>query len=352
MVVFPEVYWIGRNVTAKFGPVERGVTKAVLFSPAVAEIESQMRLHNINASSAQVDKIQHGRINDKLDPPGDPMRATDIFQTPSLRPSRRDALALTGAALLAPHLALAQQSDLATHLASAHRSPGNRARDIWRKPTEVITFFGVEPHHRVVEILPGSGAYWLEFLAPWLRERGLYVAANRDENADAPYLEDHKRLLAKLAADPTRYDKVLVTKFQADLHEIAPPASADYVLTFRNLHNWIDRNEIEGALRAFHKALKPGGVLGVGDHRGRPDMTQEAQMRSGYVRQDFAIALIEKGGFRLAGSSEAKANPKDTKDHENGVWSLPPTYRGGDKDREKYAAIGESDRFLLKFVKV
>ena len=266
--------------------------------------------------------------------------------------SRRRAIALAGAAFCAPGATLAQQAGLAEQIASPHRSATNRARDIWRKPLETTSFFGVEPQHRVVEILPGSGAYWLEFLAPYLRERGLYVAANRDENAGAPYVEDHKRLLAKLAADPARYDKVLVTKFQADLHEIAPPASADFVLTFRNLHNWIDRNEIEGSLRAFHKALKPGGVLGVGDHRGRMDMTQEAQMRSGYVRQDFAIDLIQKGGFKLAGTSEAKANPRDSKDHENGVWSLPPTYRGGDKDREKYAAIGESDRFLLKFIKV
>ena len=261
-------------------------------------------------------------------------------------------MGLTGAALWAPHLALAQQAGLAEQIASTHRSAGNRARDIWRHPLDVTTFFGVEPHHRVVEILPGSGGYWLEFLAPYLRERGLYVAATHDESAGAGYVEDNKRLLAKLAADPARYDRVLVTKFQADQHEIAPPASADFVLTFRNLHNWIDRNEIEGSLRAFHKALKPGGVLGVGDHRGRTDMTQEAQMRSGYVRQDFAIDLIQKGGFKLAGTSEAKANPRDSKDHENGVWSLPPTFRGGDKNRETYAAIGESDRFLLKFVKV
>jgi predicted methyltransferase len=280
------------------------------------------------------------------------MRSSEVSTTRPLLPSRRTALALTGAALCAPRLALAQQGDLAAWIASQHRSAGNRARDIWRHPLETITFFGIEPQHRVVEILPGSGAYWLEFLAPYLRERGLYVAANRDENASAAYVEDHKRLLAKLAADPARYEKVLVTKFQADLHEIAPAASADFVVTFRNLHNWIDRNEIEGSLRAFHRALKPGGVLGVGDHRGRTDITQEAQMRSGYVRQDVAVDLLQKGGFKLAGTSEAKANPKDTKDHENGVWSLPPTYRGGDKDKEKYAAIGESDRFLLKFVKV
>jgi len=119
--------------------------------------------------------------------------------------SRRRAMALAGAALCAPGAALAQQAGLAEQIASPHRTASNRARDIWRKPLEATTFFGVEPHHRVVEILPGSGAYWLEFLAPYLRERGLYVAANRDENAAPNYVEDHKRLLAKLAADPARY---------------------------------------------------------------------------------------------------------------------------------------------------
>jgi predicted methyltransferase len=123
------------------------------------------------------------------------------------------------------------------------------------------------------------------------------------------------------------------------------------VITFRNLHNWIERNEAEGALAAFRRALKPGGVLGVVDHRGRTDLSQAAQMKSGYVRQDYAIALIEKAGFRLVAASEANANPQDTKDHPAGVWTLPPTYRLKDQDRAKYQAIGESDRFTLKFVK-
>jgi predicted methyltransferase len=117
------------------------------------------------------------------------------------------------------------------------------------------------------------------------------------------------------------------------------------------LHNWIERGEIEGALRAFHRALKPGGALGVVDHRGRTDLTQEAQMKNGYVRQDYAVTLIQNAGFRLVGVSEANANPKDTKDHPEGVWTLPPTYRLKDKDRAKYEAIGESDRFTLKFVR-
>jgi predicted methyltransferase len=142
-----------------------------------------------------------------------------------------------------------------------------------------------------------------------------------------------------------------VTKFNADLHEVAPAGSADFVLTFRNLHNWIERNEIDGALRAFHKALKPGGVLGVTDHRGRTDISQEAQMKLGYVREEVAIKLMEKAGFKLAGTSQVNNNPKDTKDYPDGVWTLPPSFRLGDKDRARYQAIGESDRFTHRYVK-
>ena len=235
--------------------------------------------------------------------------------------------------------------------AAPHRTERNVARDRFRHPTEVLTFFGIRENSTVVEILPGSGGYYMEILAPFLKAKGLYIAANRDENVPPQYLADHQKLLARLKAEPALYGKVQVTKFNADRHEIAPPGRADFVLTFRNLHNWIDRKEIDGALRAFHRALKPGGVLGVVDHRGRTDRTQEAQMKTGYVRQDFAIALIEKAGFRFAGASEVNANPKDSKDHPEGVWTLPPTYRLKDRDRAKYEAIGESDRFTLKFVK-
>ena len=236
-------------------------------------------------------------------------------------------------------------------LDGAHRRPGNVARDPARHPAETLAFFGIRPDSTVVEILPGSGGYYMEILAPHLKAKGRYIAANRDELAAPQYLEDHARLLARLKAEPALYGQVVVTKFNADRHEIAPPGSADFVITFRNLHNWVERGEAEGALRAFHRALKPGGVLGVVDHRGRTDQTQEAQMKSGYVREDYAIALIEKAGFRLAGRSEVNANPKDSKSHPEGVWTLPPTYRLKDQDRAKYAAIGESDRFTLKFVK-
>lgn len=243
------------------------------------------------------------------------------------------------------------QSGLAKWLAAPHRSARNVVRDDFRHPLGTLVFFDIREDSTVVEILPGSGGYYMEILAPYLKYKGRYVAANRDQLAPPQYLEDHQKLLARLKAEPALYEKVLVTKFNAGLHDIAPPGSADFVLTFRNLHNWIERGEVEGALRAFHKALKPGGVLGVVDHRGRTDMSQEAQMKSGYVREDYAIALIEKAGFKLIGVSQVNANPKDTKDHPEGVWTLPPTYRLKDQERAKYAAIGESDRFTLKFVK-
>ncbi len=244
-----------------------------------------------------------------------------------------------------------EQSGIARWVAAPHRTAGNVARDSFRHPLETLVFFGIKENSTVVEILPGSGAYYMEILAPYLKSRGSYIAANRDEAAAPQYLADHQRLLARLKAEPALYEKVVVTKFNVDKHEIASAGSADFVLTFRNLHNWVERSEIDGALRAFHRALKPGGVLGVVDHRGRTDMSQEAQMKSGYVRQDFAVALIEKAGFKLAGASEVNANPKDTKDYPEGVWTLPPSYRLKDKDRAKYQAIGESDRFTVKFVK-
>ena len=263
-----------------------------------------------------------------------------------------EPLAAAAMAALAIPAANAQTTEtFAPLLAAAHRSPRNVARDDFRHPAQTLAFFGVRADSTVVEILPGSSGYYMEILAPWLREKGLYVAANRDAAAPPQYLADHRKLLARLEAQPQLYGKVLVTQFNADRHEIAPAGSADYVLTFRNLHNWMERGELDGALRAFHRALKPGGVLGVVDHRGRTDLPQAQQMKAGYVRQDVAIEAIERAGFRLVDSSEVNANPRDTKDHPEGVWTLPPTYRLKDVDRAKYEAIGESDRFTLKFVK-
>ena len=255
------------------------------------------------------------------------------------------------AAVAAPLPAHAQDPAAFTKLLAApHRTPGNVVRDRYRHPAETLAFFGVRPDSVVVEITPGSTGYYLEILAPWLKEKGRYIAANRDESLPQ-YLPDHEKLLARLRAEPKLYDRVVVTPFRADRHEIAPAGSADFVISFRSLHNWMDRNEVQESLRAFHKALKPGGVLGIVDHRARMDLPQDPQAKSGYVRQDVAIGLIEKGGFKFAGASEVNANPKDTKDYQEGVWTLPPTYRLKDQDRAKYEAIGESDRWTLRFVK-
>jgi len=265
---------------------------------------------------------------------------------------RRELLALLPAALLAACApAPISPNDAATLVAGRHRSPANVARDPYRHPAETLAFFGIRADSRVVEILPGSAGYYMEILAPFLRDKGLYVAASRDELAAPQYRADHEKLLARLKAEPALYGKVDVTQFNGDRHEIAPPGSADFVLTFRNLHNWIERGEAQAALRAFYRALKPGGVLGVVDHRGRDDRPQAGQTKSGYVREDYAIELIERAGFVLAGRSEVNANPRDAKDYPEGVWTLPPTYRLKDRDRAKYAAIGESDRFTLKFVR-
>jgi len=232
------------------------------------------------------------------------------------------------------------------------RAAANKARDPFRHPAEALTFFGVRPDSVVVEILPGAGGYWTEILAPYLRDKGRYIAANGEtESASEETRKDNAGFAAKMAGAPALYDKVEVSEFAADRHAIAPPGSADLVLTFRNLHNWMAKGEAEAALKTFYAALKPGGVLGIVDHRGPDTAPQDPLAKSGYVRQDFAIALIESVGFKFAGASEANANPKDTKDYSVGVWALPPTYRLKDQNRDTYAAIGESDRFTLKFVK-
>jgi predicted methyltransferase len=233
---------------------------------------------------------------------------------------------------------------LAAIIDGPQRSEANKARDRYRHPLEVLTFFGVKADSNVVEIVPGRAGYWIEILAPYLKDRGHYTASGDAERDIAP-------LEARIGEIPGLYGKITVTEFTGGDQEIAPQNSADFVLTFRNIHNWMRAGTANAAFRAFYKALKPGGILGVEEHRGRPDQPQDPQAKSGYVRQDYAIALAEKAGFKLLGSSEVNANPKDTKDYPEGVWTLPPTYRLKDQDRDKYSAIGESDRFVLKFAK-
>jgi predicted methyltransferase len=236
-------------------------------------------------------------------------------------------------------------------LAGNQRSEANRERDQYRHPKATLLFFGIRPEMTVLEVWPEPGWY-TEILAPLLRDKGKYYAgviAAQPGNAHITQrLEEFRR---KLASRPDLYDRVSVVTFPLDGSDAVPPGTLDMVLTFRNIHNWMARGAAAQAFASMYRALKPGGVLGVTEHRGNPAVPQDRQAKSGYVNEDYAIKLIEAQGFRLVGQSQVNANPKDTKDYEQGVWTLPPTYRLGAKDHDKYAAIGESDRFTLKFVK-
>ena len=240
---------------------------------------------------------------------------------------------------------------LAAAIAGDHREAANRARDVYRHPYETLTFFGIRPDMTVVEIWPGRGWY-TEILAPYLKGSGRYYAASWDRDSDSDFVQ---RALAaydeKLAARPDLYGEVVVTELSRAKTRIAPPQSADLVLTFRNVHNWMKRGYERSIFEAMFEALKPGGLLGLVEHRGDPEVWQDPQALSGYVNQDTAVDLAEQVGFRLVASSEINANPKDTKDHPEGVWTLPPTLRLKEQDRATYLAIGESDRMTLLFRK-
>jgi predicted methyltransferase len=273
----------------------------------------------------------------------------------AIRMSPALLLLMLGFFALASHLARAEetpaQDDRLTEIiAGDHRSAENKARDQYRHPYETLTFFGIRPDLTVVEIYPGRGWY-TEILAPYLKGSGTLYAA---EHPGDPSYEAVQRSLAafdeKVKAAPELYGEVKRTKLTED-GDIAPPGSADLVVTFRNVHSWMGAGTEDEAFAAMFKALKPGGVLGVVQHRGNPDVKQDPKAGSGYVNEDYVIELAKKAGFELAEKSEINANPKDTKDYPKGVWTLPPSLRLGDEDREKYLDIGESDRMTLKFVK-
>ncbi len=236
-------------------------------------------------------------------------------------------------------------------LAGSQRSAEDSARDRYRHPKETLLFFGIRPEMTVLEVWPEPGWY-TQIIAPLVRERGKYYAAVIGADPQSKYvterLYDYQQ---KLTSRPEVYSAVNVVTFPTDGGDVVPPGSLDMVVTFRNIHNWMARDCAGQAFATIYKALKPGGVLGVVEHRGNPAVAQDPHAKSGYVNEDYAIRLIEGQGFRLVGESQVNANAKDTKDYEQGVWTLPPTYRLGDQDRQKYADIGESDRFTLKFVK-
>ena len=227
-----------------------------------------------------------------------------------------------------------------------------RGGDSASPPRATLAFFGLRPDMTVVEVWPGGG--YTEILAPLLKQHGRLYEAHLDPASSEYSRRTVDEFRAKLSARPDLYDKVVVTTLAAPpaTSALAPAGTADLVVTSESLHNWMMFGWPREAFAAMHAALKPDGVLGVVEHRGDPRRPQDPKAASGYVNEQYAIELIESVGFKLVGRSEINANPKDTKDYEKGVWALPPTFAAGTKDRERYAAIGESDRFTLKFMKV
>ncbi|MDZ7626874.1 MAG: hypothetical protein U5J99_00545 [Parvularculaceae bacterium] len=242
-------------------------------------------------------------------------------------------------------------------IAGTQRSPEEKARDQWRHPKETLTFFGVEPSMTVVEIWPGGGWY-TKILASYLKSGGgVYYAAQRDPASSARAAEAVQKFKDSYA-DKSVYGEVRVSVLGGG-GEVAPEGAADVVLTFRNVHNWMGNGGADAAanFKAFYRALKPGGVLGVVEHRANQNAPDD--LSSGYVKESTVMELAVAAGFEFLESSEINANPADTKDHPFGVWTLPPVRRSSESqgqenpnfDRAKYDAIGESDRMTLKFVK-
>lgn len=239
-------------------------------------------------------------------------------------------------------------------IAGDHREYENRARDVYRHPKDTLLFFGLRPEMTVVEIYPSAG-WFTEILAPVLRRQGKLYAARFPVSWDkAPTFlkERDKAFLAKLAARPDVYGGVIPTEIMAPKFvDAAPAGSADLVVTFRNVHNWAKAGNAEAMFQTFYTLLKSGGLLGVEEHRAKPGTPLEQQIATGYMTEQFVIDAAEKAGFRLQARADINANDMDTKDYPDGVWTLPPTLKLGEKDKARYLAIGESDRMTLRFVK-
>lgn len=239
-----------------------------------------------------------------------------------------------------------QRGEIARAVAAATRTPANVARDRYRHPTDTLAFFGVKPSDTVVELIPGGGWY-TEILAPYLAKRGTYYAAG----GYAKGLNGVKKLQE---ADPATYAKVKLAAFPAGPGEPkVPDGSADVALTFRNIHNlrFAGVDQTRAAFAEIYRMLKPGGILGVVEHRLPETRDAAAEEKSGYMKVSSVVGFAKAAGFVVDGMSEVNANPKDTADWPGGVWTLPPNYALKDVDRAKYAAIGESDRMTIRFRK-
>jgi len=267
---------------------------------------------------------------------------------------RRAFLALPAALLLASCATPTASTSLDTAIAAPYRGDKAQARDVYRHPKDTLEFFGLAPNQSVLEIAPGGGWY-TDILAPYLRGRGtLYEAQYLPPQGALPGGEakSNAAFERKLAAAPDIYGTVIVGTLQSGQFNGLPAGlQVDRVLTFRNIHNWIEDGQVDANLRAFYSILKPGGVLGVEEHRAVPGTSVQQMIDTGYLTEAYVVEHAQAAGFKLAARSEINSNPRDTKDYPHGVWSLPPTYRGGDTDRARFTAIGESDRMTLRFVK-
>ena len=238
-------------------------------------------------------------------------------------------------------------------LQGSHRSEANRLRDKYRRPVETLTFFGVKPNSNVVEITPGRGWY-SEILAPLLKANGTFTAVIYDADlTDNAYLKKLNGFYkTKLGDSPKIYSNVQLEEINHKTPVFDLDSSADFVLTFRNVHNWAKSGTTNEMFRSFYKSLKTGGVLGVVEHRARAGTPLSQQIKSGYMTEQFVIKTAEKAGFVFNAGSDINNNALDTKNHKNGVWTLLPVQRGlSGKEKSVYAKIGESDRMTLKFVK-
>jgi predicted methyltransferase len=260
------------------------------------------------------------------------------------------------ALLLASCFSSAQAAEDVTSLhraiAGKQRSAEHKARDKYRHPQQTLEFFDVKENMTVVEVWPGEGWY-TEILAPYLKDKGKLYAAHFSPDTDQPYFRKNlQAYVKKIKSQPKVYGKVELTVLQPPKFlQIAPDGSADRILTFRNVHNWMKNDQAAAVFNAMYKALKPGGILGVVEHRNSMLKPQDTKAESGYVSEDYVIALARNAGFEFLAKSEINANSKDTKDYPEGVWTLPPALKLKAKDKKKYLAIGESDRMTIKFIK-
>ena len=242
-------------------------------------------------------------------------------------------------------LSAVQSHDLEKAISSSDRSATNITRDMSRHPHETLTFFGIESNMTVVELSPGGGWY-TEILANYIHYPGTLIAAHFNPELGDYYAKSRKKFNNKIDSNPM-YGRVELVNLDS---ELAESNSIDAVITFRNLHNWLGP-QMDSIFLNSYKALKPGGIFGVVEHRAKPGTSLEIMKKSGYVTEALAIEIATKHGFQLVSKSEINANPNDTKDYKKGVWTLPPTFRLKEEDRQKYAAIGESDRMTLLFTK-